>query len=98
MYNIIFSKKAVNDLSEIWNYTAKNWSIRQANYYYNFIISFCKSIGKNPVLLGIKYDEVIDGLLGCKVKKHVIFYRIKNNEILIIRILYERMDFKQNFK
>lgn len=50
------------------------------------------------MLLGIKYDEVIDGLLGCKVKKHVIFYRIKNNEILIIRILHERMDFKQNFK
>lgn len=98
MYDINFSRKAVEDLSDIWNYTAKNWSIRQANYYYNFIISFCKAIWNNPLLLGIKHDEVLDGLLGCKVKKHIIFYQIKDDKILIIRILHERMDFNKIIK
>ena len=76
MYDLKFSNKAVDDLDNIWNYTAKNWSTRQANHYYNFIISLCKSIANNPTLLGTRYDEVIDGLLGYKVKEHIVFYKI----------------------
>ena len=94
MYSVNFSNKAVEDLSNIWNYSAKRWSIRQANYYYNFITLYCKSIGNNPVLLGTKYDEIAEGLLGCKVKEHIVFYQIKEESVYIIRILNKRMDIR----
>ena len=98
MYDIVFSKKSVEDLNNIWKYTANNWSIKQADKYYNILISFCKKTVANPFQYGMKYDEIIDGLLGRKIKEHIVFYRIQNNKILIIRILHKRMDFKKNFK
>ena len=33
----IISKKAVFDLADIWFYTEKNWSVDQADRYYNLI-------------------------------------------------------------
>ncbi len=93
MYKINYSKRAVEDLGDIWNYTAEKWSLEQADNYYNMLISFCKEIAKNPFLYGKKYDDVKDGLLGSKVKKHIIFYLICNEDMLIIRILHERMDY-----
>ena len=32
------TKKAVNDLTTIWEYTFKEWSIEQANKYYGFLL------------------------------------------------------------
>ena len=98
MYDVIFSKKSVEDLSNIWRYTANKWSIKQADKYYNILISFCKNIATNPFLYGMKYDEIIDELLGVIIKEHIVFYKINNNEIIIIRILHKRMDFKNKFK
>lgn len=95
MYSINFSNKAVEDLSDNWNYSAKRCSVRQANYYYNFITLYCKSIGNNPVLLGTKYDKITEGLLGCKIKEHIVFYQIKDDYVFIIRILHKRMDIKK---
>ena len=98
MYDVIFSKKSVEDLSNIWRYTAIKWSIKQADKYYNILISFCKNIATNPFLYGIKYDEIIDKLFGAIIKEHIVFYKINDNEIIIIRILHKRMDFKNKFK
>lgn len=98
MYDVIFSKKSVEDLSNIWRYTANKWSIKQADKYYNILTSFCKNIATNPFLYGMKYDEIIDELFGTNIKEHIVFYKINNNEIIIIRILHKRMDFKNKFK
>ncbi len=98
MYNVIFSQKSVEDLSNIWRYTANKWSIKQADKYYNILISFCKNIATNPFLYGMKYDEIIDKLFGAIIKEHIVFYKINDNEIIIIRILHKRMYFKNKFK
>ena len=88
----------LEDLSNIWRYTAKKWSIKQADKYYNILISFFKNIATNPFLYGMKYAEIIDELFGTIIKEHIVFYKINNNEIIIIRILHKRMDFKNKFK
>jgi toxin ParE1/3/4 len=41
---------------------------------------------------GNKMDHIRDGYLASKVKSHLIFYKIENETIKIIRILHERMD------
>ena len=38
MTEYIISEKALDDLNTIWIYTAENWSIEQANRYYNLIM------------------------------------------------------------
>ncbi|MFB6320873.1 type II toxin-antitoxin system RelE/ParE family toxin [Saccharicrinis sp. FJH54] len=98
MAKVIFREKAINDLSDIWNYTTFRWSENQADKYYEAIKSACKEIGTNPNL-GKKYLEISRELLGYKTGRHVIFYHaISDNEIEVIRILHEQMDLKNRLK
>ncbi|MDR2145864.1 MAG: type II toxin-antitoxin system RelE/ParE family toxin [Tannerella sp.] len=94
MAKIILRQKAINDLTDIWNYTAQKWSENQADKYYEAIKFSCREIGKNPSI-GKAYAEISKNLLGLKSGKHIIFYhQISEDEIEVIRILYERMDLK----
>ncbi len=46
-----------------------------------------------------KYDEIIPGILGFKIKKHIIFYRrLKTGNVEIVRILHGKMDFKKKIE
>lgn len=91
-----FTRKAVEDLDSIWNYTADEWSETQADRYYKIIIASCRKIVENPMLLGRRYDEIAENLYGCKTNKHIIFYRIiDDGDIEVLRILHERMDLRR---
>lgn len=93
-----FTKKAVSDLNEIWSYTIKIWSEKQAEKYYQIIIQACSEIAKDPGK-GKEYNEVYRGLKGKKTSKHIIFYReISEKTVEITRILHERMDLKSRLK
>lgn len=89
----VFSKQAVIDLEEIWLYTVDKWSVEQADRYYLLIIEEVNYICKN-IHSGKSFEEVRPGYRASKVKSHLIFYRIVNNTVEIIRILHERMDIK----
>ena len=87
------TRKAVEDLADIWNYTFDKWSERQADDYYNMLEASCREIAANPQLLGRRYDAILDGLRGFKAGKHLLFYRVADDgEVEIVRILHERMD------
>ena len=86
--------QAVEDLSQIWEYTYSNWSEQQSDSYYLELISACQKIAENPDL-GKSYDGVSEQLLGLISNKHIIFYRrITKDYVEITRILHERMDLK----
>lgn len=44
------TNKAVADLSKIWEYTFEVWSEKQADKYYDLLISNCEEIAINPDL------------------------------------------------
>ncbi len=87
----VISKKAASDLEEIWLHTVEKWSIDQADRYYNLIFDEIQFICKN-VNAGKSMEHVRKGYRASKVKSHLIFYRIQNNIVEVIRILHERMD------
>lgn len=89
-----FTNKAVEDLSNIWNYTFETWSEKQADAYYKMLLSFCKEIAENQTI-GKNYEEINENLYGLRASKHVIFYSIiSDEEIEIVRILHGSMDLK----
>jgi len=91
------TNKAVRDLKQIWNYTWDNWSESQADLYYSELINHCSSLANNPAL-GRKYENLLSGLRGSKVNKHIVFYRqVFQGKIEVVRILHERMDLESNF-
>lgn len=89
------TNKAVEDLTNIWNYTFEVWSEKQADKYYDELISNCEEIAENPDL-GKNYEGISKQLLGIKSNRHIIFYRVLGQDYVeITRILHERMDLKK---
>jgi len=89
------TNKAVADLSKIWEYTFEVWSEKQADKYYDGLISNCEEIAENPDL-GKNYKGISKQLFGIKSNRHIIFYRTLNKDYVeITRILHERMDLKK---
>lgn len=92
------TRKAVTDLSEIWDYTVKNWSESQADRYYRLLTASFIEIIKKPDS-GKNYQEIADGLKGYRTGQHIIFYKYEEMQnIRIIRILHNRMDLKKRIE
>jgi toxin ParE1/3/4 len=92
------SNRAVDDLAEIWNYTFDTWSESQADKYYRLILMHCQEIA-DGLIIGKRYPEIIEGLLGSLIGRHIVFYRFNMDKTLeIIRILHSRMDLRQRIE
>lgn len=87
----ILSKSANEDLENVWLYTFENWSIEQADRYLNLLIDEIEYLCLKP-LSGFDFGKIRKGYFRSKVKSHFIFYKIRKNEIMIIRVLHEMMD------
>ncbi|TNF28937.1 MAG: type II toxin-antitoxin system RelE/ParE family toxin [Bacteroidetes bacterium] len=98
MAKYVLTKKAVQDLAEVWEYTFDKWSEKQADRYYESLISACSEIAENP-MVGKKYEDVSPDLFGLLVGRHIIFYRLlATDHIEITRILHQRMDLKKRIE
>jgi toxin ParE1/3/4 len=98
MAKLKFTNNAVKDLSDIWSYTVETWSESQADKYYKLIISACSTIAKKPQI-GKSYPEIYKDLMGKLTSKHIIFYRVLEDQTIeITRILHERIDLKNKLK
>jgi toxin ParE1/3/4 len=94
MAKYYFTNRALEDLTEIWDYTLEELSENQAEKYYNLIMASCMDLASNPQL-GKSYDILSLNVLGYKCGEHIIFYReILKNEIEIERVLHGMMDLK----
>lgn len=91
--NYRISNEAFNDLEKIWLYTFENWSLKQADHYFDLLINEIEYLSKNPES-GKDYSKIRKGYCRSRVKSHFIFYKInlKDKEIEIIRILQQQMD------
>lgn len=97
MANYHISRKAVSDIDGIWEYTPITWSEEQAIKYYNQIYSEIQKLAESPIYLGKTYNHIRNGLMGLKVAHHIIFYRRrKDNDVMIVRVLHERMDYPRH--
>ncbi|RYY21641.1 MAG: type II toxin-antitoxin system RelE/ParE family toxin [Chitinophagaceae bacterium] len=94
MARFLLTNKAVEDLSDIWDYTFNKWSERQADKYYDLLVNSMQHVCTNPEL-GKPYRELDENILGFRVGTHIVFYRqIDFDEIEIVRILHQTMDLK----
>ena len=92
MSEYVISEKAVEDINNIWIYTAENWSVAQADRYYNLIYDEIEYIINN-FDMGRDFGKIRKSYKCSKVKSHLIFFKKnKINEIEVVRVLHERMD------
>lgn len=92
MAEYIISEKALEDINNIWIYTAENWSVEQADRYYNAIIDEIEFIVQKFELAS-DFGKIRKSYKYSKIKSHLIFFKkSKINEIEVVRVLHERMD------
>ena len=85
-----FSRRAEADLLSTGDYTLRTWGKAQAARYIGELEDCCQTLADNPAL-GRKSDEVRPGLRRLEYGKHVAVYRKVRGEILVSRILHQRM-------
>ena len=96
MAKFYLSNKAVDDLNDIWDYTVKTWSEKQAENYYLLLMNSRQELANKPNL-GKSYDAVEKNVFGFKTGEHLIFYQIvSQKEIEVVRILHGMMDIKKH--
>lgn len=92
MQEYIISEKALEDINNIWIYTAENWSVEQADRYYNLIIDEIEYTVEN-LNMARDFGKIRKSYKYSKVKSHLIFFKKdKTNEIEVVRVLHERMN------
>lgn len=91
VFTIELSQESANDLIDIQNYTYTFHGENQWELYNSKLKSAFLKIKKNP-LIGHKRVDLPDNFYSWNVEKHLIVYKISDNIIFIIRILYQKMD------
>ena len=88
---------AEKDIEKILTYTIDNWGINQFHKYRKLIMDSLDIIGNDPeVSTSRKREELFSGCRAYSFGKHIIFYRVKNNLVEIVRILHQKMDFESH--
>ena len=85
---------AEKDIEQILAYTLKTWGINQFHAYRTRIAQSLDTIGNDPkVSTSRRRDHLFPGCRSYACEKHVIFYREKDEQVEVVRILHQRMDF-----
>jgi toxin ParE1/3/4 len=93
---IIWSREADDDLLQILSYLASEASIVRADNQIYTIERACLRLADWP-LSGRSRDSIIPGMRSIVAAPHVIFYRVLEDSIQIIRVLHGHRDFEAVF-
>jgi toxin ParE1/3/4 len=88
---VIWSLEAEQDLFDIWAYLAAEASARTAEKYLRDIDRACQRIRIRP-LSGRSRNEVMPGLRSVLVPPYVVFYRVTDFTVGIVRVVHGRRD------
>lgn len=92
MSKFSISQEAIDDINNIWIYTAENWSTEQADRYYNLIFDEIEYITEN-FESARDFSKVRKNYKYSKIKSHLIFFKkAKDKSIEVVRVLHESMD------
>ncbi len=88
---------ATSDIAKIAEFTIDAFGVIQARDYLDNLINTLQILSNNPKL-GRAADELSNGLRRYEYKSHTIFYTHKRQEILIVRVLHQNMNYTQHLK
>jgi toxin ParE1/3/4 len=91
----VLRPRAQADLDEIWDYTADRWGLDQAETYTRQLWKDIQTLADSPTL-GRECNEVRPGYRQYPSGSHVLFYRLADDDIDVVRILHERMDYERH--
>ena len=90
------SPAAERDLEGIWKYTHGEWGREQAERYIDLLASAFQVLADSP-MSAPACDHIRLGYRRRNVERHVIYFRVTDYGVAIIRVLHDRMDAPRHF-
>jgi toxin ParE1/3/4 len=85
------SPAAERDLERIWKYTLGEWGLEQADRYADLLTAAFQALAESPKSAPA-CDHIRQGYRRRNVERHMIYFRVTDYGIAIIRVLHDRMD------
>ncbi len=89
MYKL--SNLAVKDFASIYEYTLLNFGALQADTYTDDLDRALNLLSGSP-LIGFECSEIANDVRRHDHQKHAIFYRQREHDIFVIRILHQQLN------
>ena len=93
---LLWSSEAEGDLLSVWHYGVQEWSPSTADKHEHLIWRACNRLREHPEL-GRTRDELLLGMRSILINPHVVFYRISDSAIEIIRVTHQHEDIETTF-
>ncbi|TNH06491.1 type II toxin-antitoxin system RelE/ParE family toxin [Testudinibacter sp. TR-2022] len=91
MYKL--SKLAEHDFAKITRYSLINFGAQKASDYLLSLENALLRLAASP-LIGKKCTAIDTTLMSFPHQQHTIFYRVRKNDIFVVRILHQQMETK----
>lgn len=91
MRKYILSPNAQKSLKQIKLYSQKKFGKQQTRLYLTALKDNLDRIAEDP-LMGTQRSDIKEGYYSVIFGSHVIFYRIKKNQVNVIDVLHQSMD------
>lgn len=88
--------KAIEDLESIYLYSERKFGLKRTEDYIFAVEASFQYLANEP-LIAKKCDYIRQDLRGFSVGSHIVFFKITDYGIAIIRILHQSMDFCSHF-
>ena len=93
MYKL--TQLAADDFGGIYDYTLNEFGAVQADHYTDALEAFFDMLAEMPEL-GRNYSAV-PNVLRIEFQRHTVFYRVREADIPIVRILHQQMNHTKHF-
>jgi toxin ParE1/3/4 len=95
MSRVTLTPKAKADLDDIWDFTFARWGMVQAEKYVRDLWAAMEQ-QVSDLANSIDIGDVRPGYRKVRAGSHIIFFKVINDGIDVVRILHQKMDFNRH--
>jgi len=96
MFLYELSQDADDDLVSIFDYTSEQFGNEQAIKYLTLLDDVFQNLCNNP-FSGRNRNEIAEGIRSIVYVSHIVFYKLIEEKILIVRVLHSSRDVSRYF-
>lgn len=93
---LVVARLARRDLQAIARYSEKEWGAARKAQYMAAIREKFSLLLQRPAI-GAPRHDIAPGYRSHPVGRHLIFYRVEDKSVVIVRVLHQRMDVRLHF-
>jgi toxin ParE1/3/4 len=93
MMRLVVLDEARADLRQIARYGRRTWGASTSRDYQDLLIQTLAKLMENP-RRGRRQESLSPGLRRINVRRHAIFFKVRNDDVVVVRVLHQSMDIR----